>query len=420
MTGCQVVSDTAEPHDGAQMTGGSESLREAVNTKTEALNARNKTRIGFWNVHTMYETGRLAQITSEMQRYNLTLLGISESRWTDSGEIKAASGETLLYLGRRDGQHREGVAVLLKKGFEQCLLQWKPVNSRLMSVRLKGRHTNLSIIQCYAPTNDSSDEDKDAFYGQLENCILEAPRHDVLLIMGDLNAKVGSSNEHFERVLGKEGCGVMNENGLRLVEMCAHNNLFVGGTLFNHRDIHKLTWSSPNGRDHNQIDHVMINGTWRRSLLDVKVRRGADVSSDHYLVMATIRLKLRSAGKKPSQTQRPDVSQLKVPKHREDFVLYLKNRFEALAGLEVHNDEDPSLHVSKLWDGLKSTYTNVSKEVLGTRKKVDRKQWIDEETYRAIEIRRALRKQLLSTKSPRLQERLDSILRSKPKSQEAH
>ena len=64
MTGCQVVSDTAEPHDGAQMTGGSESLREAVNTKTEALNARNKTRIGFWNVQTMYETGRIAQIKS--------------------------------------------------------------------------------------------------------------------------------------------------------------------------------------------------------------------------------------------------------------------------------------------------------------------------------------------------------------------
>ena len=93
------------------------------------------------------------------------------------------------------------------------------------------------------------------------------------------------------------------------------------------------------------------------------------------------------------------------------LILHLKNRFEALAGLEVHNDEDPSLHASKLWDGLKSTYTNVSKEVLGTRKKVDRKQWFGEETYGAIEIRRALRKQLLSTKSPRLQERLKTQYR---------
>ena len=401
----------AEPHDRAHMTGGSESLWEAANTKTEVLNAKHKTRIGFWNVQTMYETGRLAQITSEMQRYSLTILGISECRWTDSGDMKTASGETLLYSGRRDGQHREGVAVMLKKGTERCLLQWKPLSSRLMTVRLKGRHTNLSIIQCYAPTNDSSDEDKDEFYGQLENCILEAPRHDVLLVMGDLNAKVGSSNEHFERVLGKEGCGAMNENGLRLVELCAHNNLVVGGTLFNHRDIHKLTWTSPNDRDHNQIDHIMINGTWRSSLLDVRVRRGADVSSDHYLVVATLRLKLRSAGKKPSQSRRPDVSQLKIPQQRINFVLHLRNRFEALADLATHEDEDPSLQVDRLWDEVKTAYSSASKQVLGTRKKATRKQWIKEATHEAIEARRVLRTQLLGTKSPRLHERLKTQYR---------
>ena len=62
-----------------------ESRKEATDRKTEVLRAKTKTRIGFWNVHTMYETGKLAQITEEMQRYKLHILGVSESRWTGSG-----------------------------------------------------------------------------------------------------------------------------------------------------------------------------------------------------------------------------------------------------------------------------------------------------------------------------------------------
>ena len=95
------------------MTGSSESLREAADTKMEVLTAKHKTRVGFWNVRTMYGIGRLAPVTSEMRSYNLTLLGISECRWTDSGRIKVATGETVLYSGRNDGQHRE-VALILK------------------------------------------------------------------------------------------------------------------------------------------------------------------------------------------------------------------------------------------------------------------------------------------------------------------
>ena len=63
------------------MTGSSESLWEAAVTKMEVVTAKHKTRIGFWNVRAMYEIGRLAQVTSEMRRYGLTLLGIRECRW---------------------------------------------------------------------------------------------------------------------------------------------------------------------------------------------------------------------------------------------------------------------------------------------------------------------------------------------------
>ena len=86
----------------------------------------------------------------------------------------------------------------------------------------------------------------------------------------------------------KEGYGSMNNNGDRLVEFCATYDLVTGETLFSNHEIHKLTWCPPNGRDKNQINHLMTNGTWKISLQDVRVRGGAKVGSNHHLVKATL------------------------------------------------------------------------------------------------------------------------------------
>jgi len=111
--------------------------------------------------------------------------------------------------------------------------------------------------------------DKEAFYKQLQATFEDAHRRDMLLMMGDLNAKVGSEKVNNDMVMGKEGCGVQNDN------------MVIGGAIFLHRNIHKLTWTSLNAWDQNQIDNPMVNSMWCRSLLDVKVRKGADVGSDH-------------------------------------------------------------------------------------------------------------------------------------------
>ena len=91
----------------------------------------------------------------------------------------------------------------MRKGMEKCLMEWK-----LFSSRMKGKN---------------------------------------------MNARVGSDNTNQDRVMGKEGCGSMNNNEERLLEFCTTYNLVIRGTLFPHHDIHKLTWCSPNGKDKNQM-----------------------------------------------------------------------------------------------------------------------------------------------------------------------
>jgi len=76
--------------------------------------------------------------------------------------------------------------------------------------------------------------------------------------MGDLNSKVGCNNAGKERSMGREGLGCMNDNGSRLIDTCVENDLVIGGTLFKHKTIHKVTWTSPSGKTQNQIDHIMI------------------------------------------------------------------------------------------------------------------------------------------------------------------
>ncbi|XP_025097624.1 uncharacterized protein LOC112565936 [Pomacea canaliculata] len=217
-----------------------------------------------------------------------------------------------------------------------------------------------------------------------------------------MNAKVGNDNTHVERTMGRHGCGCMNENGERLVELCTMYNLVIGGTLFPHRNVHKLTWCSPNGRDSNQIDHLMINGSWRRSLLDVRVRRRGDVGSDHHLVVANIKMKLRSTGRKSAAHRRFDVERLQDPKLKNAFTLQVKNRFQALADMTDICEADAE-SINQRWDLVRTVYQKSSETSLGLRG-TKKKEWITPETWKAIEERRDLKKKVASTRSERLQE----------------
>ena len=126
----------------------------------------------------------------------------------------------------------------------------------------------------------------------LHDTAAQIPKRDMLVVLGDLNAKIGMDNKGFEEIMGGEGCGNTNENGGLFLDLCHANSLVIGGNIFPHDEIHKVTWISPNGFTKNQIDHTIITRRFRRAVEDVGAYRSADIGSQHELVMAKIRLRL--------------------------------------------------------------------------------------------------------------------------------
>ena len=127
--------------------------------------------------------------------------------------------------------------------------------------------------------------------------------------------------------MGQHGLGQKNENGERLATFSGNNDLVNGGSLFKHRDIHKIMWTSPNARDQNQIDHIIINGRYRGSLMDNRAMRRADANSDHHMVTGKVRLKLSSTKRKSMERVIFDTTKLRDPCVKDVFRLEVSNRF---------------------------------------------------------------------------------------------
>ena len=121
--------------------------KEAFDPTRSLTSPRHQLRVGLWNTRTMYETGKTAQVIKEMQRYRLNILGVSEVRWTGSGKYVAPTGEIMYYSGREDGQHRQGVGLVLDKEASKSLMEWEPINHRIIRARFYSKFTKTTIVQ---------------------------------------------------------------------------------------------------------------------------------------------------------------------------------------------------------------------------------------------------------------------------------
>nr|KAG5699276.1 hypothetical protein BaRGS_000478 [Batillaria attramentaria] len=226
---------------------------------------------------------------------------------------------------------------------QRALIGWEPVNSRIITAKFitKKKDIKLNIIQCYAPTNDAEEEKKDDFYQQLQT-------------------------------------------------------LVIGGSIFPHKRIHKATWRSPDHVTENQIDHICISRKFRRSWRDVRVMRGADVSSDHHLLATTLRLRLKRHTNANNTRTRYNVGLLRNTETQAAFRISLSNRFQPLQDLI----EDSGMDIETQWEHSKKLWHDTCEEVLGKRK-TQHKEWISADTIQKLEVRKKKKTALNTSRTRR-------------------
>ena len=188
--------------------------------------------------------GKLEVVKEEMARVNVDILGISKLKWTEMGEFN--SDDHYIYYCGQESLRRNGVAIMVNKRVQNAVLGCNLKNNRMISVHFQGKPFNIMVIQAYALTSNAEEAEAEQFYEDLQDLLELTPKKDVLLIIGDWNAKVG--NKETPGITGKFGLGVQNKAGQRLIEVSQENALVVANTLFQQHKRRLYTWTSPDGQ----------------------------------------------------------------------------------------------------------------------------------------------------------------------------
>ena len=153
------------------------------------------------------------------------------------------SDDHYIYYCGQESLRINGVAIIVNKRMQNAVLGYNLKNDRIISVHFQGKPFNIMVIQAYAPTSNAEEAKVERYYEDLQDLLELTPKKDVLFIIGDWNAKVGS--QETPRVTGKFGLGVWNEGGRRLTEFWQENTLVIASTLFQQHKRRLYTWTSP-------------------------------------------------------------------------------------------------------------------------------------------------------------------------------
>ena len=339
--------------------------------------------IGTWNVRTLYKSGQLENIKNEMTIAKLDLLGICETRWCGNGRFSSDEYE-ILYSGGE--KHARGVAIIMTKTLSKSLLGCWTVSDRIMLVKFKGKQLDVNVIQAYAPTTEATEEEMENFYKALDTTISTCKSQDIRIVMGDLNAKVGCSEE--KGVTGKFGLGTKNERGETFIEWCKVNNICIMNTMFQHHKRRLYTWKSPGDNTRNQIDYIGINNRYRNSIKQCITRPSADCNSDHILLTAKFNCKLKKI-RKTAQKPKLNIDLLHSDKTiAQEYYTEVQNRFQQLSD----EADITNCNAEEEWSYLQEILTTSAEKILPKQEKQAKQKWITQEILDLMKRRRKLQR----------------------------
>ena len=344
------------------------------------VNLRRVLRVGSWNVQTLSEDHRLPHLSDELSRLRVDMVGLSETRRPGTGEI-SSKGYSYYWSGMSNGARLRGVAIGISSRLQPSVVEVTPVDERIMQLRLKHSMGFMSVVAVYAPTEMCETEEKEMFYAKLELVLDQCPRRDTLIVLGDFNAVTGSERDGYEICVGPHGSGTRNTNSSLLLNFARSRRLRIAGSWYQRPPLHRWTWYSNAGGVAKEIDHILVSTRWR-ILQNCRVFRSAEFfATDHRLVVATLKLHVRTRMSPRCNHTVFHLERLKDLTCAQEYAVAVSNRFEVLDTLE-----DPV----ELWDTFKRETLEAAKGCIGERPR-SRGGFASRETLDSIEESRAAR-----------------------------
>ena len=292
--------------------------------QSKLLKCKQTLQIATFNVRTLNRIGQLPELIASAEEHKIDIICIQEHRYTHTEDIKyheTGNGWSLATVSAWKNSVNAavgGVGLLIGPRALKTLNSIEKIQPRMMVATFNG-NPRVTIVSCYSPTNVSEENEIVTFYDELSSLVRSIPKHNMLVIGGDMNAQIGK-NENNKYSLHNTS----NRNGQHLTDFMIENRLACLNTNYQKREGKLWTYTYANNTKA-QIDYVLINKKWKNSALNCEAYSSFEgVSTDHRIVTAKIRLSLRKNDKRTATTKHYDF----VNAHLEAAAKYIPTKIK--------------------------------------------------------------------------------------------
>ena len=304
--------------------------KSATELKQTLLKCKQTIQIATFNVRTLNRIGQLPELTASTVEHKIDIICIQEHRYTHTEDMKyheTGNGWMLVTVSAWKNSVNAsvgGVGMLIEPRALKTLNSIERIQPGMMAATFNG-NPKATIISCYSPTNVSKETELFTFYEELSSLVRSIPKHNLLVIGGDMHAQIGKNRNNKYSLHNTS-----NRNGQHLIDFMIENRLTCLNTNFQKRE-GKLWTHTYAKKSKAQIDYIFINRKWKNSAMNCEAYSTFEgVSSDPWIVTAKIRLSLRKNATRTATTRHYDCALLNNRDIRDKYAFELRNRFETL------------------------------------------------------------------------------------------
>lgn len=357
-------------------------------------------KLATWNVQGI--RNKQSEVFEELKKMKIDICVLTETK--KKGKGNEVVGEYVhIYSGvSKDSRAKRGVSIAIHKDLRSKIKSWEEIDEQIIKLEINKNGHNIAVIGTYAPSEDADKLDKDKYYEQLQEVLSEIKKDNEIYLLGDFNGRVGQEENH--PVVGMYGEITTNDNGMRLRDVCENMSLRIMNGFFSHKDIHKFTWEQPTRKLKTIIDYIIQRQNSKLKTTDVRVYRGPECGTDHYLVMAKVIVNYRkaSAGKGLQEKEQREGRAIQSWKYnleslRQESVKFL---YKLRLANKLQRVSIRTMNAEMMYQQVKTCVQEAANEALGCDEKTNKQpEWFSGKLKKLVEQKKSTYWKWLSTRS---------------------